>query len=63
MASIWTYEVDSEYAILYKDNKLDWRMGPWDISSNPDGPGKWAEEVCKYRNENPDWDAPKVVLE
>jgi hypothetical protein len=53
----WTFNVDGEYAVLYKDGTVDWRMGPWDVSTNPDGPGRWAEEVCKYRNENPDWDA------
>jgi hypothetical protein len=57
---MWTYEVNGEYAILYKDGIMDWRMGPWDIVGNPDGPAKWAEEVCNHRNENPDWDATKT---
>jgi hypothetical protein len=59
----WTFNVDGAYAVLYKDGVVDWRMGPWDIVGNPDGPGRWAEEVCNYRNENPDWDAPKPVPE
>jgi hypothetical protein len=57
---MWTYEVSGEYALIYKNGTLDWKMGPWDVVSNPDGPGKWAEELCKYRNENPNWDQPVV---
>lgn len=52
----WTFDVDNEYAIVYKDGVVYWRVGPWDTIGNPDGAGGWAESFCKYYNENPDLD-------
>jgi hypothetical protein len=59
----WSFNVDNEYAVIYKDGKVDWRMGPWDIKNNPDGPAIFASELCDYRNSNPDWDKPIQDME
>lgn len=51
----WTFNIDGRYAVIYKEGVLVERVGPW-AEDNPDGPAIWAESLCAFRNENPNWD-------
>lgn len=46
---MYTYEVNGQTAIIYRDGvKID-EVGPWDVS-NPNGPRIWAEQFCEDKN-------------